>query len=92
MNIVAALSKSMPRGHLAARAIIEMICNDYGISETKLTRRGSQSKTLYEARRRAICLMSEMNLSDSEIAEYLKRDASVIRYHRQRGKRSDGGF
>lgn len=92
MNIADALRQSMPRGHLAARSIIAMICEDYGISESKLTRRGSQSKTLYEARRRAICLMSQMNLSDSEIAEYLNRDVSVIRYHRRRGKRSGSGL
>ncbi len=87
MNISLALYQSMPRGHLAARSIIAMICEDYGISENKLKRKGPQTRMLYEARYRAICLMTEMNLSDSEIAEYLNRDASVIGYHRRRGKK-----
>lgn len=88
MNIASALYQSVPRGHLAAQAIIQMICDDYGISKAKLTSKGRQSKTLYDARRRAICLMAEMKMSTPEIAEHVNRDESVVRRIKQRGNKS----
>ena len=87
MHLHEALAKTALKGRAAARAILGMVCEDYGVTKNEI-RSLSRSKTIVAARIKAICLMMEVGVSSEEAGMEVNRDSSVVRRHYRYGKKS----